>query len=250
MKHKLFIVLAIAALFSLTGCSEEKIREAAQGLASEINSATGSSGSSSSSISIDSSGEAAEGYEYEDEAVKNTADTTYYNEYLGISYTLPAGWWLYNVTEDNFTTEQGVTGDKTLLDIGRGDGYTYIDLISCANLQYSTKDNHVGVDMYAESVDGMETLDEYYEDTLIYLLEPYNDENYELIDEDSFELGGREFKICYINVNRDSEPYEMLYTFCELHDGYFLLINLNYWPENTDVDKILKDKILANLEIE
>ena len=248
MKYKSFIILAVAVMLSLTGCSEEKIREAAQGIASEINSVANPA-AAPASLSVEG-GEAAEGYEYENEATKLTSDTTYHNEYLGVSYTLPAGWWLYYLTEDNFTTERGVTGDSTLLDINRGDGYTYLDLISCANLQFSTRDNHVGVDLYAESVDGITELDEYVEDSLNYLLRPYEDETYNLISEDTFSYGGRDFVICYIGVERETEPYEMLYAFCALDNDYFLTINLNYWPENTDIDTILKDKVLGKLKIE
>ena len=256
MKHKLFIILAAAVLFSLTGCSEEKIREAAQGIASEINSASGNSSSTPTPTSLpglsieNNGGGAAVGYEYEDEATKLTEDTTYYNEYLGLSYTLPAGWWLYTLTEDNFSATQGVTGDYSLLDISRGETYTYMNLISCANLQYSTKDNHVGVDLYAESVIGVDTLEGYVEDALDYLLEPYEDETYELISQDAFTHNGIEYTICYIYVDRESEPYEMLYAFCELENDYYLTVNLNYWIENTDVEKILKDKVLANLSIQ
>ena len=251
MKHKLFIILSVAILFSLTGCSEEKIREAAQGIASEISSATGSSPSASppSSLSIEG-GEAGEGYEYEYDATRLTEDTTYYNEYLGFSYTMPAGWWLYTLSEDNFTTTQGVTGDYTLLDIVRGETYTYLNLISCANLQFSTRNNHVGVDLYAESVIGVDTLEGYVEDALDYILDPYEDETYDLISEDSFNYSGKEYAVLHINVNRESEPYEMLYAFCALNDDYFLTVNLNYWPENTDVETILKDKVLANLSFE
>ena len=250
MKYKSLIILAVAILFSLTGCSEEKIQEAARNIAAEISSPGAAADDAEESTSALSLGDsAAEGYEYENDAAKVTEDTTYYNEYLGISYTLPAGWWLYSVREDNFTTTQGVTGDYTALDISRGDGYSYIDLISCANLQYSTRDNHVGVDLYAESVYGITTLEEYVSDSLDYLLEPYEDETYTLISEDAFSYSGKDFVVCYIEVGRESEPYEMLYAFCELNEDYFLTVNLNYWPENTDIDTIFKDRVLANLEI-
>ena len=61
------------------------------------------------------------------EAIKLDSDTTFYNDYLGVSYTIPKGWWLYDLDEDNFSENKGDVSDPILMDVGFDDynGYNY-----------------------------------------------------------------------------------------------------------------------------
>jgi hypothetical protein len=177
----------------------------------------------------------AEDYVYEDSAVRMNTDTEYTNRYLGFSYIIPKGWWLYNVNDINFAVDSSLTESPNTLDISYGEDagfeYSFIDLVSFANLQDSRGDNHIGIDISAEMLNGVDSIGdymEYYED---YLLSP--DENtYELLESGQMEINGLLYEMRSVKVVREEDNYIYLSLTREVSNNYYLTFLANYWPDN------------------
>jgi hypothetical protein len=173
---------------------------------------------------------------YEQDAVKIEADTTYHNGYLGFSYTVPKGWWLYDINTDNFSEDPDETADSVSLDISYTDEYNYIGLISFANLQFSTRDNHLGFDISAESVTGVGSIGEYMKYYEEYMLEPEEDASYTLLDSGRENIKGRVYEKRTFQVIKEEDDFNILTLTCPVNDGYYLTIMVNYWPDNSGAE--------------
>ena len=215
------------AVLSLTGCA--KIQE----LAGRLN-----AGNSPEAGEDEAALEA--------EAVKYGADTAYHNAFLGFSYTVPKGWWLYRLYTDNFSADPGETGDIGSLDISYGEDagkdYRFIGLISFANLQISTRDNHLGFYISAEALDGISGMAEYMEYYEGFMLEP-DDNEYALLDSGQAAINGLPWERRVFEVIREKDSYRYVTFTRAAGNGYYLTIRVSYWPEN----KTAEDVILAAL---
>jgi hypothetical protein len=184
--------------------------------------------------------------EAESKAVKYAADTTFHNSFLDFSYTVPKGWWQYRLQSDNFSVDPGETADIGSLDVSYGEDagmdYSYIGLISFANLQLSTRDNHLGFHISAETLDGINSLAEYMEYYETYMLEP--DENtYELLDSGRTEINGFSYERRAFEVIREEDNYRYC-TFTRLvNKGYYLTIRVSYWPENKTAEDVILEAL-------
>jgi hypothetical protein len=166
-------------------------------------------------------------------AVKNARDTTYFNDYLGVSYTLPKGWWLYDVNTDNFSEEEGDTGYPDILDIYYDGEQSYINLISFANLQHSGKDNHLGFDINAESLEGISSLAEYMEYYEEFMLEPEEDTEYSMLDSGKIDIKGSDYeKRVFLVSPSERREYELITLTRPARENYYLTVVASYWPEN------------------
>lgn len=223
--NKLLLVLLCVVALMFSACSMDEVRDA-------IDSITTDNGGSSSGSSGSEDKYADYEYAYEADAEKLAADLTLYNGYLGVSYTIPGGWWIYEVNYDNFDESAGATTDPGTLDIIYGDSNSYISMASFGSLQYSERDNHIGIDISADLVEGAETIDDYMADYIDFILEPYDGITYELLEESDATLQGKDFYQCIFLVNQEERPYNVLTMTCEVNDGYFLTLTGNYWPEN------------------
>jgi hypothetical protein len=195
--------------------------------------------------------EAGEDEEEEDRALKYEADTTYYNGWLGFSYTIPKGWWLYQLNSNNFSEDPEVSGAWDTLDINygtdRGFDYSYLMFVSFANLQYSFRDNHIGFFISAESLDGINTIEEYMEYYEKYILEP-DSNTYELLESDSLKLGGVIYERRVFDVIQEGgSNYHYLCITRLLKDGYFFTIRTSYWPQNKNAERIIQSAIAKSL---
>lgn len=135
MKKLSSILLSLVLLFSLTACGS------LPGVDNGDDNSTAGTGT---------------GSEYEDNAVQLVDNTVYYNEYIGLSYTVPSGWWSYSVRQDNFSTNKGTTDALSKLDVRYSDGYAYMFLGDFANLQYSSNKSHIGIALYAEQYEDIQ----------------------------------------------------------------------------------------------
>jgi len=225
MKKKILILLvALMVLWSLSACTyiEELV--------------------SSYSANLDDE------YAYEETAARISEETTYYNSYLGVSYTIPSGWWLYEVYEENFNQMPSTTTDPTVLDIYRGSNYLYMDMLSYASLQYSTKDNHLGFDISAEKVEGVSNLAEYMPVFEEFMLEPTSEADYVLLAASQMEIAGQTFERRTFEVQRPEAPYKIMSLTCAVNDGYYLTILGNYWPKYTDAEEKIIEVVNAGLK--
>ena len=182
-----------------------------------------------------------EDYAYEKSAEKLTAESTYYNGFLGVAYTVPGGWWMYDLNTDNFGSSAAETADESMLDIHFGEGYDFIDMASIANLQYSQRDNHIGIYISAEKQEGIETLDDYIDGYVDYMLEPYEGKTYSLADEGQVQIHGRPFELRVFDVDQSERSFKIITYTCEVNEGYYLSLEANYWPDNKNApDNIRK----------
>jgi hypothetical protein len=189
---------------------------------------------------------------YEPEAVKLNRETRYYNDFLGVSYAVPGSWWLYGVNEDNFSESRGAITDDVSMDIGYGkyDQYTYssMHLISFGNLQRSVQDNHLGFNFDAQAVEGINNLAgfmEYYE---TYMLDPTEDEDYLLINSQQITIKGKPFEFREYLVSREEDNYHIVTLSCQVKNGYFLNMYVDYWPKNTRAKQTIIDSITKAVE--
>ncbi|MDR2021294.1 MAG: hypothetical protein LBQ14_11080 [Treponema sp.] len=187
------------------------------------------------------SSESAEENDAEKEAVKFDRDTTYVNGYLGFSYTVPRGWWLYSINGNNFSEDPGETVDPGILDINFGTDlgrdYKFIELISFANLQFSSRDSHLGFDISAEALDNVQTIDGYMDYYESYMLQPGEGVSYEMLESGQTDIKGLQYERRIFEVIRESRNYNFLTLTRALRDGYYLTISVSYWPDNKNAEQ-------------
>jgi len=186
------------------------------------------------------------------DAVKLSRDTKYYNDYLGISYTVPKGWWCYDVDESNLSESRGETGDSILLDVDYGDfknySYSKIWLMSFGSLEKSTSDNHLGFSFVARSLNGINNISgfmKYYE---LYMLEPTDNEEYTLLESEQLNIKGKLFELRDYLVTREKDNFNIITLSCEVKNGYFLNIMVDYWPENKNAKRAIIESVTKGIE--
>lgn len=181
------------------------------------------------------------------DAIKLDNETRYYNDYLGISYSVPKGWWLYEVSGENLSESSGGITDEVSMDIGYGDfgdySYSNLWLLSFGNLEESTRDNHLGFYLEAESLEGISDISGFMEYHESYMLEPTDEEEYELLESETASIGGRNFELRNYLVSREEDNYRIMTLSCAVKNGYFLNILVDYWPRNTRAKQAILDTV-------
>jgi hypothetical protein len=213
VKKTVLLTLCCALLWPLAGCSKRFVS-----LLKELQNST-NAGSD-------------EDFSFEADAVKFEDTVVYHNTYLGFSYAAPKGWWLYSLNGENFSEDAEETADPTGLDIYYGEEGDYIDLISFANLQFSNMDNHLGFDISAETVTGIDDLAGYMEYFEEYMLEPEEDTRYSQIGASRITIGSFEYEQRIFGVYQEDNEYNILTLTRPVTGGFFLTITASYWPAN------------------
>ena len=177
---------------------------------------------------------------------KTEADITYHNYFLGFSYTIPKDWWLYSLNEDNFSADPGQTANPETLDISYGIDagmeYCYIELADFANLRDSRMDNHIGYNISAENLDGINSIDEYMEYLESYMLQP--DENtYKLLGSDLVVINGLQYEKRNFEVIRKSNNFIYVTYTRQVNDNYYLTIKASYWPKNRNAETFIVNSL-------
>ncbi|MDR2211357.1 MAG: hypothetical protein LBO65_07860 [Spirochaetaceae bacterium] len=226
---KRLILTAGACLFIFTGCS--KIQEA-----------------------LGFSTETGEENSREENAVKLSKETTYYNDYLGISFSVPKGWWLYDTNTDNISESKGDVVSDTTMAVNYGDfgsyNFRYVGLLSFGSLKQSTIDNHLGFEISAEYLEGSDnslaSFMEYFE---AYMLEPGDQVEYELAGSEKITIKGKPFELRDYLVDREGDDdYKIITLTCPVKEGYFLNLYIDYWPENVKAKQIIIDTLNESLD--
>ena len=185
-------------------------------------------------FSGDKNDETEEGWD----AVKLNKDIIYYNDYLGISYIIPKGWWLYAVNEDNFGESKGDIGDAVSMDLINDNYENYIFssawLAAFGNLEKSSQDNHLGFDLDVRALDGINDMAgfmKYFEE---FMLEPEEEEEYKLTDSQKITIKGKAFELRdYLVTQADNPDFYIMTLSCQVKNGYFFNIKVDYWADNT-----------------
>ena len=182
----------------------------------------------------------------EELAVRTEADITYQNSYLGFSYTIPKDWWLYSLNEDNFSPDPSYTANPETLDISygvdAGFDYSYIDLVDFANLRDSRRDNHIGYYISAETLDGINSLEEYMEYLEAYMLQP-DEYNYELLDSSQITINGIVYEKRDYEVIREAANFIYVTYTRPVRDNYYLTIKASYWPANRNAESFIVNSL-------
>jgi hypothetical protein len=216
-KMKKLVVFCFVLIWAFTGCSK-KIQDIMSEIQSRVASESGDDDREQSAT------------KYEDTVV-------YYNSFLDFSYAVPKGWWLYALNTENFSEDQEETADPTGLDIYYGDNGDYIDLISFANLQFSSMDNHLGFDINAETINGITDIADYMEYFEDYMLEPEEDTTYELLGSSSVPINTVVYEQRIFKVLKENDTAFILLTLTrQVNAGYFLTIMASYWPANKNAE--------------
>ena len=187
------------------------------------------------------------------EAVKLAKETRYYNDFLGFSYAVPRGWWLYSVNEENLSESRGGIEGDIAMDIYFHTflGYSYSSawLLAFGNLETSDQDNHLGFDIdarFLENVNGMGGFMEYFE---AYMLEPDEGVEYRLTGSRQIPIKGVPFEVRdYLVTQDDYRDYNIITFSCPTKAGYFLNIKVDYWPENTRAKDAIIDSVTRAIE--
>jgi hypothetical protein len=197
--------------------------------------------------------ESEEEYDRAENAVKVNKETRYYNDFLGVSYSIPKGWWLYDLNQENLSESKGdITNDDAMsinYDDYEGKDLSSLWIMSFGNLQSDTSDNHLGFDIDARAIEGIESISAYMDYFEEYMLEPTEDASYEITDSQQITINGIPFELRDYLVDRDEDDFYIVTYSCRIKEGYFLNIIVDYWPENTKARKAILDSITKSLEI-
>ncbi|GHV85543.1 hypothetical protein AGMMS50230_11510 [Spirochaetia bacterium] len=198
------------------------------------------------------SGNAGSGTSREDNAVKLNKEMRYYNDYLGISYRIPKNWWLYEVNDENFSETKGDITDDVSMDIAYGDFGTYnysnVWLMTFGNLEKSITDNHLGFDLDARFVKGAENITSFMKYFEEFMLEPTEEEDYSLTNSEQLTINGKAFELRDYLVDRKEDDYQIITLSCQIKEGYFFNIIVDYWPENKKAKQAIIDSVSKSIE--
>jgi hypothetical protein len=185
-------------------------------------------------------------------ALKVDRNTTYYNDYLGISYTIPKNWWTYIISGENVSEEAGGITDESVMDLAYDENsygeYTTIWMLEFANLQHSTSDNHLGFDLSARSFANLRGIAAYMEYYQAYWLESGDDTEYKLEASEKLAIAGREFELRDYLVDRGGDNFKVLTLTTAVKNNYFLNITVDYWPDNKNARKTIVDALAKGLK--
>jgi hypothetical protein len=186
-------------------------------------------------------------------AVRLVEDTSYYNDYLGISYTIPKTWWVYDVNAKNFSSSKGGITNEASMEIGHdnndGRAHSKLWLISYANLITSSYDNHLGFDLDARAIKGVDDISGFMDFFQEFMLEPTDEERYRLIDSRQVDIGGKKFELRdYLVSRRDSAEFCIMTLSCDVKNGYFFSIYVDYWPKNRNAKQLIIDSVTNSVE--
>ena len=235
-KKTIFVFLIF--FLSIAGCNKT--------INKTINEALGSFGGRSDTTQD-------EGFDDDWKAVKLDKETTYFNDYLGFSYTVPKGWWLYAVNRDNFGESMGDITDDVSMDLyyKKFEDYSFssASFIAFGNLETSEKENHLGFDLDARSLDGIHDVSGFMKYFEAFMLETKYDVEYRLADSQRITLKGKPFELRdYLVTQDDFRDYNILTLSCPVNEGYFLNIKIDYWSDNARAKNTIIESVTKAVE--
>ena len=186
-------------------------------------------------------------------AVKIKKETRYYNDYLGFSYAIPKGWWLYNVNEENFGKSRGDITDDISMDLyfNKYGDYSFLSVwfLAFGNLEKTDLDNHLGFDLDARSLDGVYDMAGFMKYFEAYMLESDDDVVYRLIDSRQISIKGKPFELREYTVTQsDYRDYNIVTLSCRVKEDYFLNIKIDYWADNTKAENAIIECVTKAIE--
>jgi len=186
-------------------------------------------------------------------ATRLNEDASYYNDFLGVSYTIPKAWWVYDVNKKNFSASKGGITSEVSMDIGHNNSDDRVSsqlwLVSFANLVTSSYDNHLGFNLDARLLRGANDISGFMEYLEDFMLEPTDEERYKLIDSQQVDINGKNFELRdYLVSRRGSTDYCILTLSCDVKNGYFFNVYVDYWPNNRNAKQQIIDSVTKAVE--
>jgi hypothetical protein len=192
-------------------------------------------------------------YDRAENAEKVTKEIRYYNDFLGVSYSVPKGWWLYDLNQENLSEFKGDITDDYAMDISYDDydgkDSSRLWILSFGNLQSDTHDNHLGFDIGAWAIEGVTSMPAYMNYFEEYMLEPEEDATYKMTDSQQITINGIPFELRDYLVDRVEDDFQIVTYSCRIKEGYFLNIIVDYWPQHTKARQVILDSITKSLEL-
>jgi len=186
-------------------------------------------------------------------SVKLNKETAYYNDYLGFSFSVPKGSFIYDVNEYNLGLGKGDIIDsdsmEIILGIYEGLMVSRIWLLAFDSKEDSSMTEHLGFNIDALFIDGIADISgfiEYYE---MVMQEPADKEEYRLTESDRIIINGTSFELRDYTVSRTANNFRVLTLSCQAKNGYFLNISVDYWPANANARQVIIDTISKGLEL-
>lgn len=237
-KALLCISLLVCLIFVMSGC---ELVDAAKDAISGVSS--GSSGDSGGNSNLEA-------------MTQLTENVTYHTTYLGVTNTLPKGWWTYDIDSNNVSTDPELTDDRATLaiDFSTDSENEYMYLLGISNTNDSNRGNYTSLSFEAEKFESFPTADDlslYAEDYVEYLELPYEDgtPGWEFVEMSIETINDKQWAISYLYSPETDDYYaaSMIYASTAVNDGYFLNIFMYYYPENTSAESSLRKHIEKNL---
>lgn len=180
-------------------------------------------------------------------AEKLGTDTAYYNDCLGVSFTIPRAWWLNNTNKNNLSESKGEVTDYLSMDIGygiyEGRAYSIIWLASFSNMERSSQKSHLGFNIEARSLSNVEGMADFMRYFEYSMLKPSENGEYKLIESEQITIKGRVFEIRVYLVSQDDVDFRMMTMSCEARNDFFFNVFADYWPQNTKAKQTVIDTV-------
>ena len=172
---------------------------------------------------------------YGEEAIRLAQALACHNTNLGISFTVPKGWWLYDLNTANFSPDPEDTADAAAFDyIYTGDDSFSMELMSIANLRYPERKKHLGFDISIESRKNSQEIGEFKSHYEKFI--PEGEWNITLIDSGLTVINSVSFRKHVFEVSLPKNSFRIIDLTTVLETGDFLNITVRYWLKNKNAE--------------
>ena len=183
-----------------------------------------------------------------------TTEETYYNGYLGLTVTVPSGWYMSGRNEINLTADPADSRDFDRLDISAYDGGGgFLDLLTVESKLVSTNDDHAEFSIYAEDyVSVFPTLAEYIEVCSEYYAGDLGGNSFSTLVgvEDVFVNGVAYTRMMFSIENPgNNAPYIEEHYVTQIGRLY-MTIYINYWSDSEKSKRSVLDILNHNVTVD
>jgi len=171
---------------------------------------------------------------------------TCYNTSMGISLTVPNGWWLEDLNTANFSPNSDETADPSTFDIIYDDNSSRMELIRFANLRYPNRKKYICFEISVESNEISPENGEFDG------FKPKNqqDGNIEAIETGIVTINNTNFEKKIYKISRSSGYFMVINFTTDINTEYLLSITAAYRQKNKNAESIINKLINNALTLE
>jgi hypothetical protein len=101
----------------------------------------------------------------------------------------------------------------------------------------------------ARSIQGVADISGFMDFVQEFMLEPTDEESYRLLDSRQVDIGGKSFELRdYLVSRRKASQYCILTLSCDIKNGYFFNIYVDYWSANRNAKQQIIDSVTNSIE--